>query len=313
MVSETNNMFIVYFSDPVTVYPAGHRRWGQVVREPNNMFIVYFSGPVTVYPAGHRRWGQVVREPNNMFIVYFSGPVTVHAAGHRRWGQVVREPNNMFIVYFSYPPHRHDIVHTVYPAGSSRWGHICTVPNMSTVHAWCVSDIKEVLQAHTAAHPDLEWPSYGMVFRTVSHFCGALPYRTLWGDPAEDSWSEEAWTRLLQTVPITMILEQIVLPPTAPIRGLLAYLAHLHSPYIIVFFGTAGLGELEARKHTFEQAEGRVVLVSTTILVPEGKEDSLRTRRDRLFEAVNGRGLEVQNPKWRTQAGEEYVWTDGWK
>ena len=61
-----------------------------MVREPNNMFIVYFSGQVTVYPAGRTRWGQVVREPNNMFIVYFSGDqVTVYPAGRTRWGQVV--------------------------------------------------------------------------------------------------------------------------------------------------------------------------------------------------------------------------------
>ena len=324
VVRELNNMFIVYFSGhPVTVYPAGYTRLGQVVREPNNMFIVYFSGhPVTVYPAGYTRLGQVVREPNNMFIVYFSGhPVTVYPAGRTRWGQVVRETNNMFIVYFSDPV-------TVYPAGRTRWGQVLRWSGCVDVHAWCVGDMEEVIQAHTAAHPDHQETAVRMFISPDTHLPGALrpPYSDLWGYPADDSWFEEAWSSLLQAVPTTWGSEDawtsllqavpttwrsewlyIYVPNTAPLRVLLACLPHsplTQGRYIKVSGGTAGLGEVEACVYTCQQAGLRVRLQGTTILVPEGEEDSLRARRDRLCEATNRGGWKMlQYTKWRTQTG----------
>ena len=291
MVRERNNMFIVYFSYPVTVYPAGPTRWGQVVRERNNMFIVYFSYPVTVYPAGPTRWGQVVRETNNMFIVYFSGPVTVYPAGQTRWGQVVRETNNMFIVYFSGQQV------TVYPAGQTRWGQVVRGSHGAVeVYAWCVSEMREVLQAHTAASPVHQVTEVWMFISSDIGLSGdpSPPYRDLWADPADDSWSEEDWTSLLQAVPTTWGSEwlSIYVPFTAPLRGLLACLpSHLtQGRYIMVSYGTAGLGEVEAWVYTCQQAGLRVRLRETTILVPEGEEVFLRARRDRLCEAEDGEG-----------------------
>ena len=282
-----------------------------MVREPNNMFIVYFSGQVTVYPAGHTRWGQAVREPNNMFIVYFSGdPVTVYPAGHTRWGQVVRETNNMFIVYFSGDPVR------VYPAGRTRWGQVFrrSASRVVNVYAWCVGDMREVFQAHTAAHTDHQVSWVWMHISSDSFLPGEPrpPYRDLWADPADDSWSEVTWTSLLQAVPTTWWSERLYIqvPRTAPLRGLLACLPHPHLTqvrYIEVWYGTAGLGEVEACVYTCQQTGLRVQLGYTTILVPEGEEDSLRARRDRLCEAKNREGERmVDYPRWRTPTGEEY-------
>ena len=269
------------------MYPAGRTRWGQVAREPNNMFIVYFSvDPVTVYPAGSTRWGQVVRETNNMFIVYFSGdPVTVYPAGHTRWGQVARPSN-----------------------GNAEF------------HAWCVGDVTEVIQAHAAAHPDHQETRVYMFISSDKGLLGAprSQYRDLWSDPADDSWSEVTLTSLLQAVPTTWWLERfhIHVPFTAPLRGMLAWLPHSHLTQgrdIEVWGGTAGLGEVEACVYTCQQTGLRVRLEFTTILVPEGEEDSLRARRDRLCEAKDRRGERVvYDPQWRTLTGEEYVWTDGW-
>ena len=258
-----------------------------MVRKPNNMFIVYFSGdPVTVYPAGSTRWGQVVREPNNMFIVYFSGdPVTVYPAAHTRWGQVIR----------------------------------VSAFRRVDVRAWCVCDLREVLQTHTAAHPDHQVTEVRMSISSAIAQPGEPrpPDPDLWGDPAEDSWSEEDWTSLLQAVPTTWGSEglHIDLPNTAPLRGMLACLPRPHLTQgrdIDVWGGTAGLGEMEDWVYTCQQAELVVWLADTTILVPEGEEDSLRARRDRLREAENREGRRmVEDPWWRTQTGEEYVWNDG--
>ena len=254
-----------------------------MARETNNMFIVYFSGdPVTVYPAGHTRWGQVVRETNNMFIVYFSCPVTVYPVGRTRWGQVFRRSAS----------------------------HV-------EVHAWCVGDMREVLQAHTAVHPDHQVTKVEMIISPDMDGESIPQYRDLWADPADDSWSEEDWTSLLQAVPTTWGSEWLYIDvsDTAPLRGLLACLLHPHltqGRYIQVVCGTAGLGEVEAWVYTCQQTGLRVQLLHTTILVQEGEEDSLRARRDRLCEAEDREGRRmVDDPRWRTQTGEEYVWTDG--
>ena len=257
-----------------------------MVREPNNMFMVYFSGQVTVYPAGHTRWGQVVRETNNMFIVYFSGDqFTVYQACSLRWGQVVRLPD----------------------------GHV-------DVYAWCVGDMREVVQAHAAAHTDHQVTRVRMHISSVRGISGAPSpqIHALWGDPAEDSWSEEVWTSLLQAVPITWGSEKlhIDVPDTAPLRGLLACFSHIYLTQcndIGVWSGTAGLGEVEACVYTCQQTGLRVRLEFTTILVPEGEEDSMKARRNRLWEAKNRQGERlVYQPWWRSQTGKVYVWTDGW-
>ena len=255
----------------------------------------------------------MVREPNNMFIAYFSGhPVTVYPAGHTRWGQVVRELNNMFIVYFSDPV-------TVYPAGSTRWGHVHRWSGHVVAYSWCVGDVREVLQAHAAAHPDHQVTRVEMYISSDIGLSGIPrpPYRHLWGDPAElASWSEDAWTSLLQAVLTTWGSERlsIYVPFTAPLRGLLACLPHSHLTqvwYIEVDGGTAGLEEVEDSVYTCQQTGMMVWLVNTTILVPESEEDSL-ARSYMLCEAENIEGSRmVANPQWRPQTGEEYVWTDG--
>ena len=187
------------------------------------------------------------------------------------------------------------------------------------VHAWCVGDVREVIKAHTAAHSDHQVTRVWMHISADKDLSGVSSphHRDLWGIPADDSWSEKAWTSLLQAVPTTRGSEGLYIhvPYTAPLRGLLACLPHPHliqGRDIMVRYGTAGLGEVEACVYTCQQAGLRVQLRHTTILVPEGEEDSLRARRDRLYEAEDREGRRmVYDPRWRTQTGEEYVWTDG--
>ena len=184
------------------------------------------------------------------------------------------------------------------------------------VYAWCVGDVREMLQAHTAAYPDHQVTTVWMYMSSNSDMSGtpSPPYRDLWGDPAElASWSEEAWTSLLQAVPTTWGSEvlHIRVPPTAPLRGLLACLPHPHLTQgrdIVVQYGTAGLGVVESCVYTCQQAGLTIQLYKTAILVPEGEQDSLRARRDRLFEAKDGEGERMMiRPWWRTPTGEEYA------
>ena len=208
---------------------------------------------------------------------------------------MVREPNNMFIVYFSGRPV------TVYPAGPIRWGRMVRwADDRVDVYAWDMVDMREVIQAHTAAHPDHQETGVSMYISSASD------YYFLRGNAGElASWSEDAWTSLLQAVPTTWRSDWlcITVPSTAPLRGLLACRPHLtQDRNIMVVHGKAGLGEVEACVYTCQQAGLRVQLYSTTILVPQGEEYSLRARRNRLCEAKDRWGGRMVNePEWRTQ------------
>ena len=71
--------------------PAGRTRWGQAVREPNNMFIVYFSGPVKVYPAGRTsggRWSENRTTFLLCILVVIQSQCTLPALqGRGRWSE----------------------------------------------------------------------------------------------------------------------------------------------------------------------------------------------------------------------------------
>ena len=252
-------------------------------------------------PPGSTSRGRLVGEPNNMFIVYFSGrPVIVYPAGSTRWGQVVRELDGCVNVY-----------------------------------AWCVGDMKEVVQAHVRRYTD-KWMTWMRICFSSDRGLPCAPkprHNDLWGKPADRSWSEESWTSLLQTactnkgtgpMPVVHAARRIkqllptntmcttweslglsiVVHNTAPLKGLLTCLSHLdraQGRHITVWGGTAGLGEVEACVYTCQQAGMRVQLGSTSILVPDGEEESLRARRDRLCETYNKQGdCMVKCPKWRT-------------
>ena len=88
---------------------------------------------------------------------------------------VVREPNNMFIVYFRGRPV------TVYPAGSTRWGEVRDSGYVE-VHAWCVGDMREVLQSHKADYPHHQVTGVWMYISSDVGLSGAPspPYHDPW-------------------------------------------------------------------------------------------------------------------------------------
>ena len=96
---------------------------------------------------------------------------------------VVREPNNMFIVYFRGRPV------TVYPAGHTRWGEVRDSGYVE-VHAWCVGDMREVLQAHTPAYHHHQVTGVWMYISSDVGLSGAPspPYHDLWVEPAEERY-----------------------------------------------------------------------------------------------------------------------------
>ena len=80
---------------------------------------------------------------------------------------------------------------------------------------------------------------------------------------------------------------------------------------IQVQFGEASLEEVEDCVDRW-QAAGGLWLVRTHIVLPSGvSEASLEVRTDRLEEVrdVRGGGM-VHRPRWRTETGEEYTWSD---
>ena len=81
---------------------------------------------------------------------------------------------------------------------------------------------------------------------------------------------------------------------------------------IQVMFGEASLEEVEDWVDRW-QAAGGMLLVMTHIVLPSGvSEASLKARTDRLREVRDGRNEEmVHRPRWRTETGEEYTWSDG--
>ena len=221
----------------------------------------------------------------------------------------------MFIVYFSGCPVR------VYRAGSIRWGQVVSWPDGTLyIETWCVGDMREVVKTHPARDPH-HLMSQVVIF--ISSNTGPpvslLPsYHDLWGDPAEDSWSEEAWTHLLQAVPKTWksVGLHIHVLPTATLTGLLACLPQPHLTQdgsIEVLYGTASLGEVEKCVYTCQETGVDVHLGHTTILEPEGEKDSLMTRWNTLLEAKDKQGRRMMTvSSRRIKTGEEYVWRDGW-
>ena len=65
---------------------------------------------------------------------------------------------------------------------------------MLYIETWCVGDMREVVQAHPALDPHHLMSQVVMfISSNVGPPVSPLPlYHDLWGDPAEDSWSEEA-------------------------------------------------------------------------------------------------------------------------
>ena len=185
------------------------------------------------------------------------------------------------------------------------------------IETWCVGDMRKVVQAHPAIDPH---HLMSKVVMFISSNVGPpvsplLSYHDLWGDPAEDSWSEEAWTRLLQAVPKTWktVGLHIRVLPTAPLTGLLACLSQprlTNGGFIEVCYGIASLGEVEKCVYTCQQRGVKVHVGKTTILEPEGEKDSLSARWDRLFEAKDKQGRRMVTVySRRKQTGEEYQWT----
>ena len=81
---------------------------------------------------------------------------------------------------------------------------------------------------------------------------------------------------------------------------------------IQVFHGKASLEEVEDWVDRW-QAAGGLMLYMTHIVLPSGmREASLKARTDRLREVRDVRGEEmVCDPRWRTETGEWYTWSDG--
>ena len=79
---------------------------------------------------------------------------------------------------------------------------------------------------------------------------------------------------------------------------------------IDVSSGQASLDEVE-NWVTRWQGTWRLELADTKIVLPSGEsEASLRARRDRLCEVRDSLGKMVRGPKWITETGETYIWSD---
>ena len=195
-----------------------------------------------------------------------------------------------------------------YAAGPARWGKIWNDSDLhsSLVYTWCPEDMAEVLQSHTQTHPQ---NSVVEIYITWFH--------DLWGKPPESCWSQQAWTSLLQLVTHhwgTGEELQIFVPPTAPLRGLIACLTPTQLPgdwEIDLLCGEASLEEVEDLVDRW-QATGGLQLLWTHIVLPSGvSEDSLKARTDKLREVGYGRGEKMVNdPQFITETGEMYNWSD---
>ena len=200
----------------------------------------------------------------------------------------------------------------MYAAGPSRWGRVRTNRDgqIDVMRAWCPEDMVEVLQAHTHTHHQLSWED--------GVYMDMRSYSDLWGDPPASCWSQQAWTSLLQLVHHHRGREEgrlaIQVTDTAPLRGLMACLTPIplsEGGKIEVWWGKASLEEVEDWVDRW-QAAGGLLLYKTHIVLPSDvSEDSLKARTDRLREVRDVRGEEmVDVPRWRTETGEKYTWSD---
>ena len=202
-----------------------------------------------------------------------------------------------------------------YPTSSRRWGHVVMNKNSSNLalQARTVADMRDIVQSSTSDVKDIHVTSLHIIFSDVQtrpvilrHFVPEY-----WPEPSPNDWSEAAWADMLQAVIFTFGPNKITiwLPTTAPLKGLLSGLSMQDLKQykgIIVCYGTSTMEDLEVWHHKYPQIRGKVVLVNTHITVPEGEKDKLHFRRHNLLWP----GDFIKDPSWRTETGEEYVWTD---
>ena len=204
-----------------------------------------------------------------------------------------------------------------YPTSSRRWGHVVMNKNSSdlALQAWTVADMRDIVQSSTSDVMDIHVTSLHMIFSDsqtrpviLRHFVTEY-----WLEPSPNDWSEAAWADVLQAVIVTFGPNKITiwLPTTAPLKDLLSGLSMQdlkQCKNILVFYGKSTMEDLEVWHCKYPQIRGKVLLVNTTIIVPEGEKDKLHFRRHNLL--WPGDYIFIKDPSWRTETGEEYVWTD---
>ena len=183
------------------------------------------------------------------------------------------------------------------------------------LQAWTVADMRDIVQSSTSAEMDIHVTSVQMIFldsqtRPVISRHFVTEY---WPEPSPNDWSEAAWADMLQAVIVTFGPNKITiwLPTTAPLNDLLSCLSMQDLKQykgIIVCYGTSTMEDLEVWHRKYPQIRGKVFLLDTHIVVPEGEKDKLHFRRHNLL--WPGDYIFIKDPSWRTETGEEYVWTD---
>ena len=138
-------------------------------------------------------------------------------------------------------------------------------------------------------------------------------YHDLWGPPAPETWSVEAWILLLQTLPIGKGLRRPVvwLPQSAPLQALLDAIAQYPSDLlrdlsILVKRGTVTMDALETAVTGCQQRGLDIVFCLAVVVVvvdKDGQEGagSVGGRREVLCGSRTRTGQRmVQEPRWRT-------------
>ena len=135
-------------------------------------------------------------------------------------------------------------------------------------------------------------------------------YHDLWGPPAPETWSVEAWILLLQTLPIGKGLRRPVvwLPQSAPLQALLDAITQYPSDLlrdlsILVKRGTVSMEALEAAVTGCQQRGLDIVLYWAAVVVMDKDEGagSVGGRREVLCGSRTRTGQRmVQEPRWRT-------------
>ena len=206
---------------------------------------------------------------------------------------------------------------TAYATSSSRWGHVIMNKNSSDLSlcAWTLRDMKDIVQSPTSAEMYPQLTSVNMIFSDSQTWPVVSKefFPEYWPEPSADEWSDVAWADLLQAVIVTFVPNVIGIwvPTTVPLSGLLSCLSMQdlkQCKNIFVYHGLSTMEDLEVWHRKYPQIRGKVVLVNTHIIVPEGEKVKLHFRRHNLL--WPGNYIFIMTPSWRTETGEEYVWTD---
>ena len=188
------------------------------------------------------------------------------------------------------------------------------------IFAWTIGDLREVIDSstgwHKPFHLDIQVNEVSLFIsenQITSKSSGEFLFSEYWSEPSLSDWSEEAWAGLLQVLPSTWGTKdvQIYIPETAPLKNLLDCLPHPHLEHCnrpIVVGGTVAMEDLEAMCKRNLHADGRLYLMNIHIVVSKGRKETLRARRSKLLWPSTS--CFISNVTWRTEKGEEYIWTD---